>query len=58
MCQIPVDDPDNILKPEYVLAGIMTRDLNVVIDPNLLKLFVQLHWDKICKYAHKIHDQL
>jgi hypothetical protein len=46
------------IKPEYKLADMMTRDLAVKIDPNLLRLFLQLHWTKITKLAHDIHDQL
>lgn len=58
MCNLPTDDPDGIHPPENVLSGIIARDLAVIVDPRLLRLFVQLHWDKITKYAHKIHEQL
>lgn len=58
MCELPLSEECEIIKPEYRLADMMTRDLTVKIDPNLLRLFIQLHWTKIAKLAHDIHDQL
>jgi hypothetical protein len=54
MCEnVPITEGESITKPEYRLADMMTRDLTVRIDPNLLRLFLQLHWTKITKLAHE-----
>lgn len=43
---------------EQELADLMFNNLGVIVNSKHLKCFIQLHWDKIAKHAHKIHDQL
>jgi len=38
------------------LAKLMKRELEVDIDPRMLRLFLLAHWSKVQGLAHAIHD--
>lgn len=42
--------------PEWQLMNLIKDNLDVQVNHEHLKLFMQLHWEKIKKLAHKIHE--
>lgn len=53
MCGVP----GGYLSPEAVIVDLMKRDLGVVIDPRLMKMFIRVNWNKLAKCAHQIHEE-
>lgn len=55
MCNVPMPPDGEFLRAEASLANLMARDLNVKVEPDTLRLFIQARWDRIAALAHKIH---
>ena len=45
------------VKPEWLLAVIIERELGVKIDPMALRMFVRAHWKDVAPLAHAIHGK-
>lgn len=43
--------------PEMRLSRLMSRELDVTVDPRLLRLFLKHHWSKVSALAHEIHEE-
>jgi hypothetical protein len=39
------------------LAQLMKREMDVEVNPKLLRLFLRAHWSKVSALAHAIHEQ-
>jgi hypothetical protein len=48
---------DDSMRPDKRLSALIAKEMGVVIDPNLLRLFILAHWGKIAALGHKIHDR-
>lgn len=42
--------------PEIILSEMLRKDLGVEINPQALRMFLRSRWDRVSKFAHKIHD--
>jgi len=42
--------------PEQTLAKCFREDLGVEINPQALRMFIRMRWDRISTLAHRIHD--
>lgn len=43
-------------KPEKLLAKMFKEDLNVDIEPQALRMFIRMRWDRVSATAHAIHE--
>jgi len=53
------DGVGSLREPEAAesrLASLMQREMNVAIDPKMLRLFLLHHWSKVTKLAHEVHE--
>jgi len=39
------------------LATLMLREMDVEVNPKVLRMFIRAHWTKISLLAHAIHEQ-
>lgn len=42
--------------PEQTLAKCFREDLGVEINPQALRMFIRIRWERISTLAHRIHD--
>lgn len=42
--------------PEILLAREFKDELGVDINPQALRIFIRMRWNRIASLAHKIHD--
>jgi len=50
-------EPSGVKKPEVRLAELMQREMQFEVSPNLLRLFLLAHFNKVSMLAHAIHDK-
>jgi len=39
------------------LADLMKREMDVSINPKVLRMFLRAHWSKVSMLSHAIHEQ-
>ncbi len=39
------------------LSELMKREMDVSVNPKVLRMFIRAHWSKISMLAHAIHEQ-
>lgn len=49
------DTAQKFIKAEQDLADMIARDLNVIVDPIALGLFIRLKWKRVSNLCHDIH---
>jgi hypothetical protein len=39
------------------LADLMSREMDVQVNPKVLRMFIRAHWSKVSLLSHAIHEQ-